>query len=305
MSNRIILVYHNNEGLDVCEQATNAIRSISPSRSFDFEKVPLDTNNLQNPESVFDTLKRGDAILFCGFNQSTDSDARFLLAIQKKFNLYSTSQHYKNLTLVYDGFGGIYHGKKGFDTNKTFGREAYDVASYGELEIERTARIAYEIAEIGNRKLLLADRADALATSALWRKIVTDINEDYPFVNTNCKYVEEVLRNLLNYNANTACDNTSAFPPTCNGNDKNGNIHLACNGDNDLFPTAYGATDNLNDVILTSNMYGNILNTVCKSRFNFEYTMFAGDTPFAGYICTSDTQATSYRNMLTFSFDEV
>lgn len=298
MSNRIILVYHNYKGLDVCEQATNAIRSISPSKSFDFEKVSLNINNLQNPESVFDALKRGDAILFCGFNQSTDIDARFLLAIQKNFNLYSTSQHYKDITLVYDGYGGIYHGKKGFDTNKTFGREAYDVASYGELEIERTARIAYEIAENGNRKLLLADRADALATSALWRKIVTDINEDYPFVNTNCKYVEEVLHTLLNHDTNTACNNdTSVCTSTCNGDSETVN--------NNTPPNAYGTNDNLNGVILTSNVYGNILNTVCKSRFNFEYTMFAGDTPFAGYICTSDTSANSYRNMLTFSFGEI
>lgn len=298
MSNHIILVYHNNNGLDVCEQATNTIRTISPSRSFDFEKVPLDINNLQNPESVFDTLKRGDAILFCGFNQDTNLDASFLLAIQKKFNLYSTSQHYENIALVYDGFGGIYHGKKGFDTNKAFGREAYDIASYGELEIERTARIAYEIAEKGNRKLLLADRADALATSALWRKIVTDINEDYPFVNTDCKYVEDVLNDLLNCNGDTAYDsNTSDFTSTCKVDGETINDNMLQN--------VYGANNYLNSVILTSNMYGNILNTVCKSKFDFEYTMFAGDTPFAGYICTSETPTNSYRNMLTFSFGEV
>ncbi len=256
MSNRIILVYHDTIGLNVCDRAVKNISAIAPLKNFEFDKVKVELLSLDN--SVFETMKRADAILLCGFDQTKELEAEFVFAIQQKLNLYSTSQYFENFTLVYDGVGGIYHGKKGFDTNKTFGREAYDIVNYGELEIERTARIAYEIADGKERKLLLADRANSLATSGLWRKIVTDINEDYPFVNTKCKYVEHALKDLL-YN-------------------------------------------DVEGVLLTSNAYGSIFDTVCRTKFGFQYTMLAGDTPFATFICTNDTPQSAYRDMLSFSF---
>lgn len=295
MSNNIKLIYHSEDGRNICEQATSAIRSIAKSSSFDFESVFISPNEMQNPtDDIFEKLKCGDALLFCGFNQGDRIDANFLLAIQKKFNLYATSQHYQNLTLVYDGFGGIYHGKKGFDTNKTFGREAYDIASYGELEVERTARIAYEIADCGNRKLLLADRADALVTSALWRKAVVDINEDYPYVNVDCKYVENALCDILNLSANGDMHTASI------NNTPNVDIHGG------VFSCEHqSANSDIDGVILTSNMYGTILNTVCKSKFTFEYAMFAGDTPFTGFVCNKNTPLTAYKHMLEFSFGEI
>lgn len=294
MSNNIKLICHSEDGKKICEQATFAIRSISKSISFDFESVFISPNELQNPtDDVFEKLKCGDALLFCGFDQKDRIDANFLLAIQKKFNLYATSQHYRNLTLVYDGFGGIYHGKKGFNTNKTFGREAYDIASYGELEVERTARIAYEIAENSNRKLLLADRADSLATSALWRKAVVDINEDYPFVNIDCKYVEDTICDILNLKWNGDMSTASI------NDTPSDDIHSG------IFGCGPCEDSDIRGVVLTSNMYGTLLDTICKSTLDFEYAMFAGDTPFAGFVCNENTPLTAYKNMLEFSFGEI
>ena len=102
------------------------------------------------------------------------------------------------LTVVSDSFGGDFSGEKGFRTNPTFGREAYDETSYSELEIERVARVAYEIAETQSRKLTLACNPSRLATSALWRKIVADINEDYPFVTVQSKTCEQTVFDVVN-----------------------------------------------------------------------------------------------------------
>lgn len=121
-----------------------------------------------------------------------------------------------DLVTVRELTGGIYFGERGFRQNATFGREGFDTEAYSELEIERVARVAYELAEKRSRRLCLVDKANVLCTSRLWRKIVADLNEDYPTVAVNAMYVD------------------------------NAAMQLALN------PSQF-------DVILTSNMFGDIL----------------------------------------------
>ena len=94
-----------------------------------------------------------------------------------------------DLVTVRELTGGIYFGDRGFRNGKT-GREAYDTECYSELEIERVARIAYELAEKRSRKVCLVDKANVLTSSRLWRKVVSDINEDYPSVRLEMMYVD-------------------------------------------------------------------------------------------------------------------
>ena len=121
-----------------------------------------------------------------------------------------------DLITVRELTGGIYFGERGYRNNSSFGREAYDTESYSELEIERVARVAYETAQKRSRRMTLVDKANVLTSSKLWRKIVSDINEDYPDVRLDMMYVD------------------------------NAAMQLALN------PSQF-------DVILTSNMFGDIL----------------------------------------------
>lgn len=103
---------------------------------------------------------------------------------------------YFDFCIVQDISGGIYQGDSGFRKNEKFGREAYDTEGYSELEIERNARVAYELAERTNRALTLSDMGGSLATTGLWRKIVADVNEDYPFVSVKTQAATETIRNI-------------------------------------------------------------------------------------------------------------
>ena len=67
---------------------------------------------------------------------------------------------------------------------------------YSELEIERTARIAFELAEKRAHLLTLADAMSTKKTTALWRKIVSDINEDYPSVHFEFANIFDVTKAL-------------------------------------------------------------------------------------------------------------
>lgn len=164
--------------------------------SFDFRCVDLSDKN------IIEKAKTAHAILFYSNDKQENAAVD---SIRKNLGLYaqiSTFSSYNDglnhaFSIVQDKGGGIYDGEKGFLNNSSFGREAYDTESYSELEIERVSRVAYELANDSRRKLVLADKADKLTTSKLWRKIVADVNEDYPFVSVDMQDVTDVLKTII------------------------------------------------------------------------------------------------------------
>ena len=193
MSYNILLLKDNNN--KKAESAKLLIEEVGRkfSRNFEFEYCDLSSNpqEMIYPE-IIKKAKSAHAVLLDGYTPA-------LRGICKGLGLYASVRQIGNITLVSDAFGGIYDEEKGFRSNPTFGRAAYDVESYSELEIERVARIAYELSP--TRHITLIDKADELATSKLWRKIVTDINEDYPFVNVDMVSIENAIGAVINNSA--------------------------------------------------------------------------------------------------------
>ena len=153
-------------------------------------------------ENVVEKAKSAKAILFFA---SDKQEELAVDSIRKQLGLYAQITTFSpqngdvnfDFCIVQDKNGGIFESEKGFANNPAFGREAYDVERYSELEIERTARVAYELANDSRRMLTLADKADKLTTSKLWRKIVADVNEDYPFVSVDMQDVTAVLETII------------------------------------------------------------------------------------------------------------
>jgi 3-isopropylmalate dehydrogenase len=79
-----------------------------------------------------------------------------------------------DLLVVRELTGGIYFGDRGLD-----GDTAHDTCVYSEAEIERIARVGFELAR---RKVTSVDKANILETSRLWRKVVDRVaqGEDKP-----------------------------------------------------------------------------------------------------------------------------
>ncbi|MGH7239595.1 MAG: isocitrate/isopropylmalate family dehydrogenase, partial [Candidatus Saccharimonadales bacterium] len=76
-----------------------------------------------------------------------------------------------DLLIVRELTGGIYFGEK----SKT-DVAAEDTCRYTRDEIERIARVAFNAARV---KVTSVDKANVLATSKLWREVVSDIAADY------------------------------------------------------------------------------------------------------------------------------
>jgi 3-isopropylmalate dehydrogenase len=71
------------------------------------------------------------------------------------------------------------------------------VAAYSAAEVERVARYAFERAGKRSRKLTSVDKANVLATSALWRKTVTAIAQDYRHITLEHLYVDNAAMQIM------------------------------------------------------------------------------------------------------------
>ena len=86
-----------------------------------------------------------------------------------------------DIMVVRELTGGIYFGQRGRET-KDGVESAYDTERYSVPEVERIARIGFEMASKRNKKLCSVDKADVLESSRLWRATVARIGEEYPDV---------------------------------------------------------------------------------------------------------------------------
>lgn len=92
--------------------------------------------------------------------------------------------------------GGIYFGEKGYREGK-YGQEAFDVEAYSEMEIRRIAKNAFDVAMQRNKKVTSVDKANVLESSRFWRKIVTEVAQQYPEVELNHMYVDNAAMQLV------------------------------------------------------------------------------------------------------------
>ena len=101
-----------------------------------------------------------------------------------------------DIMIVRELTGGIYFGERGRE-EKDGVQSAYDTERYSVPEIERIARIGFEIAQKRNKKLCSIDKANVLESSRLWRETVIRISEDYPDVELSHLYVDNAAMQLV------------------------------------------------------------------------------------------------------------
>ena len=101
-----------------------------------------------------------------------------------------------DLMVVRELTGGIYFGPRG--RSKQDSREqAFDTEIYNEGEVERIARIAFDIARQRNSKVTSVDKANILESSRLWREVVIRVSQDFPEVKLNHLYVDNAAMQMV------------------------------------------------------------------------------------------------------------
>ncbi|HEX5055250.1 MAG TPA: 3-isopropylmalate dehydrogenase [Gammaproteobacteria bacterium] len=103
-----------------------------------------------------------------------------------------------DIVIVRELTGDIYFGQpRGIQKNAQGEREGVNTARYSESEVERIARVAFDIAAKRNRKLCSVDKANVLEISEFWREVVVRVAKDYPQVELSHLYVDNAAMQLV------------------------------------------------------------------------------------------------------------
>ena len=92
--------------------------------------------------------------------------------------------------------GGVYFGNH--STEEVDGEQkATDIMAYTEHEIRRLAHVAFQMARTRRNRVTSVDKANVLDTSRLWRKVVTEVAEEYPDVELLHMYVGNAAMQMV------------------------------------------------------------------------------------------------------------
>ena len=102
-----------------------------------------------------------------------------------------------DILIVRELLGGLYFGEPRGERDACGAREAINTMRYSEPEIERIARVAFDLARLRRRKVTSVDKANVLEVSRLWREVVTRVAAEYPDVTLEHQYVDSCAMALV------------------------------------------------------------------------------------------------------------
>lgn len=217
-------------GPEVIKQAIKILNAIEEKYNckFQFTKVlmggaAIDATGVPLPEETINICRKSDAVLL-GAVGGEKWDAlpgnlrpeAGLLGIRKALGVFAnlrpaimfpqlkSASTLKeevlgdglNIMVIRELTGGAYFGEKG-RIHTEDGEKAWDTMAYSTYEIERIAKVAFQISKKRNNKLTLVDKANVLESSRLWRETVTKMASDYPSVELDYMYVDNAAMQLI------------------------------------------------------------------------------------------------------------
>ncbi len=219
-------------GPEVMEQSVRVLKAATTSSEHQFnyhfgkiggaafdafgEHFPLETKSIceQSQAILFGSV--GGPVSESHLERWKNCEANSILALRKTFGLFANIRPAKvyadlaelcplNPRLVHSGIdviifreliGDIYFGEHCQYTDNQL-RQARDIAHYDEKQIADIAHKAFQAAMLRKKQLISVDKANVLATSKLWREIVTEVAKDYPEVNLQHMLVDNCAMQLI------------------------------------------------------------------------------------------------------------
>jgi 3-isopropylmalate dehydrogenase len=217
-------------GPELIEQAILVLRKVGEKfgHTFSFEKVQaggcaIDAHGEALPRETLDVCKQSDSVLLGAIGgprwddlEGSQRPEKALLKLRKELNLYANIRPAVlhdalkdacplradiveggiDLCVVRELTGGIYFGEQG-KKEGNMGAEAYDTEIYSVGEIERIARVAFEVAMKRQKKVTSIDKANILESSRLWRSVVTEVAGRFPEVELQHMYIDNAAMQLI------------------------------------------------------------------------------------------------------------
>lgn len=175
------------------------------------------------PESTLSQAKQADAVLLGGVGGPKWDDLptaqrpeKGLLGLRQELGLFANlrpallacslagASSLKpelvsdlDILIVRELTGGIYFGEPRGVEIRDNERVGFNTLVYAEHEIERIARVGFDLASKRKGRLCSVDKANVLEVSQLWREVVTSISGDYPDVELSHMYVDNAAMQLV------------------------------------------------------------------------------------------------------------
>ena len=102
-----------------------------------------------------------------------------------------------DILIVRELTGGIYFGEPRGVTTDNGRRRGFNTYVYDETEIDRIARVAFDLAGKRRGRLTSVDKANVLEVTQLWRDVVDEVHADYPDIALDHLYVDNAAMQLV------------------------------------------------------------------------------------------------------------
>ncbi len=211
MSSKILVLPGDGIGVEVADQAIRVIEKLNEqglNASYDKDLVggaSYDVNGEPLTNSVLEKAKNSDAILLGAVGGSKWDDVERskrpeagLLGLRKELELFAnlrpalvfdalvSASTLKNevvnnldIMIVRELTGGVYFGQPRGIEDTPNGKKAIDTQIYHDYEIDRIARVAFDLARKRNNKVTSVEKANVMETGVLWREIVKETHKDF------------------------------------------------------------------------------------------------------------------------------
>lgn len=233
MSKTIAILPGDGIGIEIVAEAVKLLEFLKQDGSLDVELVeaPIggagyDADGKPLPDDTLALVKRADAILLGAVGgpqyESLPRELRperGLLGLRSELELFANLRPailYPQLAeasslkpevvagldimIVRELTGGIYFGEpRGIRETASGEREGFNTLVYSEHEVDRIARVAFDIAMKRGRRLCSVDKANVLEVSELWREVVENVAEEYADVELSHMYVDNAAMQLVKW----------------------------------------------------------------------------------------------------------
>ena len=211
MSSKILVLPGDGIGVEVADQAIRVIDKLNElglDATYEKELVggaSYDANGEPLTSEVLEKAKQSDAILLGAVGGSKWDDVERskrpeagLLGLRKELELFANlrpalvfealasastlkDEVVSNLDImiVRELTGGVYFGQPRGIEDTAEGKKAVDTQVYYDYEIDRIARVAFDLARKRNNKVTSVEEANVMETGVLWRQTVKDTHQDF------------------------------------------------------------------------------------------------------------------------------
>lgn len=102
-----------------------------------------------------------------------------------------------DMIIVRELLGGVYYGQPRGISGSGAEERGTNTMTYTRAEIERVARVAFELARNRRKKVTSVDKSNVLEVSQLWRRVVTEVHAGYPDVELDHLLVDNCAMQLV------------------------------------------------------------------------------------------------------------